>query len=256
MTEVHPRFLYRYRPINEFSLQEILYNTVYICPFEKLNDPLEGGFLYEPSKVAELLEILKKKALADGEFEIALLIEWMSDSVIAEADEYIRQKGVEYLDTRAKGREWGAVCFTERFDNMQMWAHYADGHKGIVIEYDLSGADIPAGALRKVKYTSTPGTTSSETVLTAEGNGQFAETLSYKLPDWTSEEEWRLLSNEVGVKRLLIPVRRVIAGIHATHEAKSHVVNALKRRGSGRFAEMVIDSSVARRIRVHDVLGD
>lgn len=32
----------------------------------------------------------------------------------------------------------GVLSLTKRFDNQLMWAHYADSHKGIVLEFDPS----------------------------------------------------------------------------------------------------------------------
>jgi hypothetical protein len=44
----------------------------------------------------------------------------------------ISQEKIKQLDDLAK-----ITCFTETNDNELMWSHYADGHKGACVEYDL-----------------------------------------------------------------------------------------------------------------------
>ena len=85
----HPDFLYRYRPVippDFFAVQEIEYNTVYLCPLDKLNDPREGGFRYEPSNVETLRQQLVNMALEDGKAEIALLLHLSPDEIVREID--------------------------------------------------------------------------------------------------------------------------------------------------------------------------
>ncbi|MDD3772392.1 MAG: DUF2971 domain-containing protein, partial [Weeksellaceae bacterium] len=35
-------------------------------------------------------------------------------------------------------KEFGICCFSKTNNNIHMWSHYADSHKGICIEYDSS----------------------------------------------------------------------------------------------------------------------
>lgn len=44
-------------------------------------------------------------------------------------------------------RTLGILCFSRRWDNPVQWAHYADGHKGLCL-----GFDIPDEALTEVNY--------------------------------------------------------------------------------------------------------
>ncbi|MFC6807110.1 DUF2971 domain-containing protein [Methylophaga thalassica] len=39
---------------------------------------------------------------------------------------------------KASYDDYGVISFTETYNNLLMWAHYANDHKGIVIEFDLS----------------------------------------------------------------------------------------------------------------------
>lgn len=35
--------------------------------------------------------------------------------------------------------DWGVICFTEKSDCLLMWAHYAEDHTGLLLEFDTTG---------------------------------------------------------------------------------------------------------------------
>src|SRR5260370_39917206 len=75
-----PRYLYRYRPVNDFTLQEIAANSVYLCPLDKLNDEEEGDFTVEPSDLKEFRDRLIELALADHKQEFAAILRTLDDN--------------------------------------------------------------------------------------------------------------------------------------------------------------------------------
>src|SRR4029079_12004747 len=243
-----PRHLYRYRPVNEFTLQEIAWDSVYLCPLTKLNDDQEGYFSKVPSNTQELRDLLVKHALADGELEIAQMIDTIPSRTMRQLETYMLETGAEYVDAR---KRWGVVCFTERLDNGHMWRRYAGDHTGVVIEYDFGAVTIPDGALLKVIYAEKRGELRLSNVLNPAQTGRFSEILAVKAPLWSAEEEWRLLSNEVGPAILNIPIRRVIAGLATSNVDKTRVVQALLTHRHARFAEMI--RTATGEIVVHDL---
>ena len=249
-----PRFLYRYRPLNDYSLQEIALNSVYACPLTKLNDDEEGTFSVEKSNPTVLRGQLTERAVADGEIESALLIRCLPDEWIVEIEKEALTIGTDHLDARGK---WGVVCFTERFDNIQMWARYADDDRGCVIEYDLERCSVPIlpQALWKVTYGETRGSTSLSKILDTSNAGMFSEVLSVKGSRWAYEEEWRLLVDTTGAGRLAIPISRVITGINMPNSDKNRVVHAILKHGTARFAEMYADNGSEGKRLVHDLAG-
>ena len=39
------------------------------------------------------------------------------------------------------GKCYGLICFSKRWDNILLWSHYADKHKGLVLGFDVSEED-------------------------------------------------------------------------------------------------------------------
>lgn len=88
---------------------------------------------------------------------------------------------------------FGVICFTTKPDHLLMWSHYADQHRGMVIEFDSSHAFfnsqfsheglIKSGKLSKVSY---------KKGRLAKFHG-FDDPFFEKSHHWKHEDEWRLV---------------------------------------------------------------
>jgi hypothetical protein len=95
----------------------------------------------------------------------------------------------------ALNRSVGILSLTEVPDDLLMWAHYADSHRGILVGFDERHAFFNRRRsdndefyfLRKVVYADLP---PAKSVLTLEGNAIFVT----KGTKWTYEREWRMLA--------------------------------------------------------------
>jgi hypothetical protein len=120
---------------------------------------------------------------------------------VFDPDEYIR------LWRRMASAEWGILCLTKRPDNLVMWGHYANAHRGFLLEFDSENPffnnryvmhldwtwmeEMPLeyrgfGNLRDVQYTQLRCSTC---------NPDEVPTISFfvKSTDWQYEEEVRMI---------------------------------------------------------------
>lgn len=100
--------------------------------------------------------------------------------------------------------EYGILSLSEIPNDRLMWSHYADSHKGIVIEFDsnhsffnpLINERSRIGKLKKVKYINNPIPFSllDPTDLSEEYADFLIENFIYtKSKDWEYEKEWRII---------------------------------------------------------------
>jgi Protein of unknown function (DUF2971) len=94
------------------------------------------------------------------------------------------------------------LCFSEVYDNILMWAHYAKDHTGAVMEFSyIEKLDSAWGAAKPVRYRKEmPYLVNEEKLvrlLSGEGTiatpDLFEETVYVKALDWSYEKEWRLV---------------------------------------------------------------
>lgn len=142
-------YYYKYRSVNNlhFLLDILVYNRLYLASYSELNDPMEGAYR------------ISNRVNYDNP--------WMESF------------HTEKNDIR--------ICsLSKTYNNMLMWSHYADSHKGCCIELELkSKKDIIE---RPIEYV--------ETIQELQGKNYREEAidiLSRKLKCWLYEQEVRLL---------------------------------------------------------------
>ena len=142
----------------------------------------------------------------------------------------------------------GVLCLSGSSRNPLMWSHYADSHKGILIEFDdgnptfnrRRGKEDELGFLRRVSYSDT-----RPNISTSNGEESFVQMALIKALDWAYEQEQRLIwpltladrhfSIENGTIHLLdVPpraVRSITVGCKAGEAFVQQVVTALSANG-------------------------
>ena len=91
----------------------------------------------------------------------------------------------------------GCTCFSEINDNILLWSHYADGHKGICLEFDTSSPLFSKA--RKVDYSSEFLKIDPVKFLCGSDEETVEEGLKplfTKYEYWCYEKEWRLFHKE------------------------------------------------------------
>ena len=175
--------LYKYRSLDDFKfLSDIFINQrLYAASYFALNDPMEGYYRYSDGRLS---------------------------------DELIKQIKDE------KERKLKICSLSRDPNNELMWAHYANGHRGLVIgvEIDSSMYDV-----RPIEYDG------PSYVRLAQQNGHretAIRILSHKLDVWRYEEEERVFVR--GENFVKATIREVIFGRRMSNQDKSLVKKLIK----------------------------
>lgn len=146
--------LCRYQPINKFSLQNLLAQKCWASKPQFFNDPFEfsirSNYTFNSENKVEYLTSSEDQYRAD-------LIKHISD--------------------------FGIVSFSTDEDNILLWSHYSDNHKGFCLKFELPD-EIPNN-LYKVEYQNTIAH------FAFAKKADFKQTLIIKGLNWAYEKEWR-----------------------------------------------------------------
>lgn len=123
-----------------------------------------------------------------------------------------------------------------------MWSHYAEGHHGYCVEYDLSRLVLEARAhwsTFPVRYSDAPPTLSIDDFLEPRPEGsQTARLLGYKSKRWGYEEETRVVVPRHGLNSYArASLKAIYFGVRFPEERVEAVQAALAGRGA-RFFRM------------------
>jgi hypothetical protein len=166
-----------------------------------LNDPIEVAAVFRD--VLRLQPLILDEQYAGREITISSTFRGVPQTPFtvslgkgpAEVDRYIAFVSNHMREvSTAFGESIGVLSLTERPDNLLMWAHYAQQHQGMVIEFDASHSwfkqqddDSGLGRLHKLSYSDVRPFSESMVDLTMQ------ELFLTKSKAWEYEQEWRML---------------------------------------------------------------
>ena len=200
---LQPANFYKYRSMNSTESVErveriVLHDEVYFASAKSFNDPfdLNPAFSLQASPEQQRADFIRMSrkfnpSLTDPEHE-AEATRVMATSLSA-TDVDTTTNVIQFAVRQHLIESVGAFCVSERCNDLLMWAHYADSHRGVCLEFDGAGG-LMASA-QQVTYSLTrPAINHYED----ERLTMLAKALLTKSAHWAYEAEWRLLRADNG----------------------------------------------------------
>jgi hypothetical protein len=194
---VLPTRLYKFQPFTTLSLSNLKSRAIWFSRPTSFNDPFDCSTSTWTQPIGETLSAIVEK--------YAERIPDRERSRYFDEDEQPTQ---EFIDSINRGleaaflerqqvilNERGVSCFAELNENLLMWSHYADGHRGFSLEFDTSFEPF-ASKIHQVQYSrDVPNIDPGEALLNP-GHEIFYPLIFTKSFEWRYECEWRLLHME------------------------------------------------------------
>ena len=182
-----PKYLYKYIGDNTKSFESIFEGKIWFSAPCSFNDVFDCDLSIDEKSIFEnaLMLFPDKRGLRQGS-PIWHDIKNRTFKAIS-----VLRKEFEELKTTI-----GIACFSEVFDSLLMWSHYANNHSGICVEYDLLKMN------KQLSYSPVPIIYSSERVfidkisvdtIDYESVKSLINCTTTKSPEWAYEKEWRII---------------------------------------------------------------
>lgn len=215
-----PKSLYKFRSVNEYSLDNLSNSTLYLSIAKTFNDPYDSAINFDPQVFfLDNTVFIDKLGIPEEESKRILLDKDPFKEIIKFSlrnSEYSEEKAdllYSFITERRKEvckdqllkfnesiqSSYKICSLSERLDSLPLWAHYAENHKGFVMEYDFNSLDendIALNCLWPVYYT---GVFEASGLFKKPKEGKNINNLYavlaalHKAPDWAYESEWRLV---------------------------------------------------------------
>ncbi len=144
MNDILPDCLYKYMKV-EHLLKTIENNTIWFSSPKQFNDPFDCNVSlinFTPPK-KDIYKIINEKLSANRAVR--------RKEIKKNKQNPFRIKNQMAEQTQQIFFNSGVCCFSEVKDNILMWSHYADNHKGVCLKFNSSISKIATMAA-KVKY--------------------------------------------------------------------------------------------------------
>lgn len=181
LTPYFPKRLYKYGNFNSNYWEKTIFKgEIYLAMSKSFNDPFDClphfdlDKLFNSSKFRKIV-LSQKPHIHESDF-------FNLDR------SYIKQKILQGLR-----EDFRATCFSEIWDSILMWGHYADCHKGFCIEYDTS----ELSAIKKTKffpvlYNKEQFDITHDLINNSPNVGLIS--IVGKAKEWEYEKEWRMIT--------------------------------------------------------------
>lgn len=237
--------IYRYRGTNNYSLYEVINQEFYFSSPYEFNDPFDCKNLFSLENSSNKdWKVFFEKLFIQNRPELS---QHERTKLINE----ILKSGAQY-DKQALNAQWeawdhalseivkklGIICFSEKNNDILMWSHYSDSHRGFCLQFDPENL-AKSFYVGKVKYSNKYPTLKE--FANANATGMSNLMLLSKSSHWKYEKEIRLILDTENDQKT--PGNRiykyppealtgVIFGLQMQEKDKETIRNILKDRNA------------------------
>lgn len=220
LQEFYPPYLYKYRALNTYAVENVLTSTLWFDSPVNMNDPYDSRYTYSSGFDTPIANIDDFKnfistsgenikdnhylqELLKGNTSIQEIIEKNFPPSISinlkEAFITQHEKGLRLQDSNFLDKIF--ICsLSERYDSILMWTHYTNNHSGFCVEFDLANI----GQLNHFRSCLYPVIYDNnmfdltDYINTYNRDKEFSnlyiiQTILRKSLDWSYENEWRIV---------------------------------------------------------------
>lgn len=265
-----PSVLYKYRPYNKNTLNELKENKVWLAKPVSLNDPIDSNFLIS-RPIVSIDELLRKPGFknllshevieaARKEKEplryIARIQSW-KEGRPKEADELFGQLKNQFEEKESSFRKWCVdnmrnslrICsLTQEISSDLMWSKYSENHSSFCVEYDMSSIRAESDISRllfPVTYSDSRLDLTEYFECWLSGDKKAGvntirttaiKASSNKSLEWRHEMEWRIIfqydpKKDNGLLWPFTPIKAVHLGKKIAESAKAEIVGIADKNG-------------------------
>lgn len=192
-----PKKLYKYYSTAILNLIALKNQQIFFSSQSRFNDPFDSPkHIINPQfKEADFQRAWREYCLeqnARGENKN------VSDKSISEVPSWFKEQHktsvLEFFKEKNAFNTTGIFCLSEKNDDILMWSHYAENHKGFVLEFDTSFE--PFNKSFPIEYLDDISPISSTKLFYGDSTRFVQNMLCKKYRNWAYEYEWRCFHRE------------------------------------------------------------
>ena len=221
-TEQLPEFIYKYKPIDQYLYESIINGEIWFASPLEFNDPFDSNIIIDENtseeQIKKYFEIVYEGK--NNQEEIQNLFK----EVVEKPDAF---REVIHNDTKSLLLAQGVACFSRCNDNLLMWSHYADRHKGICLKFEVAKDREVFHPMFDVSY---PRDYPLYDYLNHQE--ELVKIMKTKSADWQYEQEVRVIKPKRGVYKFKKEaLSEVIFGCRASERQIETLTNLVKNNG-------------------------
>ena len=232
-----PDILYKYRVWDDPYQKRILTdNEIYLASADQFNDPFDSTLPYRfkeedltPENIYTKLHELGRQQWPDiSEEELQQKCYERQMSGVFDNGKYWKDDYEEYK--KEMYTKFGIISLTSKNNNLLMWSHYSNSHKGFCVGFDkFILFEVVYGMMGPVIYSD-----QFPAVGLFDNNSHgLTRILLTKSTDWEYEDEYRITKIDAAKKIFKLPneaIKEIILGYKMQDNYKDEIIKLAKDR--------------------------
>ncbi|MBW4891470.1 DUF2971 domain-containing protein [Mucilaginibacter sp. HMF5004] len=218
-SDLLPEKIYKYTKLDQNFYDLLIGQRLWFSNPQDFNDPFDNNINFNEELDEEELESLLRSE--KFKHDPKTLISHLKKNPQILDDTYDKLK--HFI------RDIGICCFSEIQDNLLMWAHYSNCHKGVCIEFDVEKLKTIHQELKRVNYQKLM---PDIKILDIPKGEIYGELPFYKSDHWSYEQEIRVWAKSSGA--ILFPIEAlsgIIFGLKMTDEQMTTICRLMIKLG-------------------------
>lgn len=191
--DVNDTKVFKYREINENTFKILSNHQVWFANPSTFNDPFDCNIRVDMADDSSKIKNYYNKYNKEYKFDNNdnwILLKKSNFKDISLGNKLVMDS-VKRMVSKV-----GILSLSSKNDNILMWSHYSNDHKGICLEFDLLKGKEAFRPIKKMKYKDEYGVLR----YLDNPNRVIEEIFLSKSIEWKYEDELRVISNKVGLK--------------------------------------------------------
>jgi len=251
--------IFKYRPLNLNTINSLINNQLYFSPPSEFNDPFDAKIYYREISTFAEAEIYYRNAHQMGQIgpnEVDQMLRLLAEArkqgipekeFLREGNHYPKPRNAEML----------ICCFSQSYDNIQMWGLYSENHSGVCLGFRV--VDFPPDPEKRAMVFNTNAQTrkpnepeqlilpvvkvdyrrkpiaAAELIRIGDIQAKYESFLKTKERNWGYEKEWRCLAGPAeGTARLFDYPEASLSDVHFGSRCTSKSVETVIRLFEGK----------------------
>lgn len=211
-------YVFRYRPDNDFTLEEINKSYIYFQKRELLNDPFDSTPDLIRLKNINIEKLYKEFENLVKKEKIEFNSKKLNDKTL---EETVQDSIPNFINKH------GIACFSILPGiNMPLLANYANNHKGLYLQYNI---DLDSDFFKGLRFMNYQKELRKISIELLKNEGDIFKLFFLKQENWSYEQELRLIKEDFGkyfIKREAL--RNIICGYNCSREYIDKVIESNK----------------------------
>lgn len=209
-------YVFRYRPNNEFTLDEIKNSYIYFQKRELLNDPFDSTPDLVDLKNIDLNKLIKYIERISSKRTVEFLEKKLSPK---ELEKTVRNSIPKFIN------KYGIACFSMLPGiNMPLLANYANNHKGLYLQYNI---DLDSDFFRGLRLMNYQKELKKIPIELLENESDIFEIFYLKEINWAYEQELRIIKENFGKYNInKNALRNIVCGYNCPENYIEKVIKA------------------------------